>query len=148
MEVIQELDCREGTCNINRYVNKRIQNNHISKIINMERQEISPAAYCLLRNSQPISASVKRSFSMLKKLLAKDRNFKAENVTQRFYTLIPLPGDWLVMLYCNTWLILQNQIGLFCNFRWEFACFRLLNVCFNINSQKISFICPKYVRLI
>jgi len=30
--------------------------------------------------SQPTTASAKRSFSMLKKLLVKDRNFKVENV--------------------------------------------------------------------
>ena len=46
----------------------------------MERQDISPAVYHMLQNSQPTSASVERSFSMLKKLLAKDRNFKVENV--------------------------------------------------------------------
>ena len=46
----------------------------------MELQNISPAAYSLLQNSQPPAASVQRSFSMLKKLLAKNRNFKAENV--------------------------------------------------------------------
>jgi len=73
------LDFREDTCNINRYI-KRMQNNDISKMINMERQDISPAVYSLLQNSQPTTASVQRSFSMLKKLLAKDRHFKAENV--------------------------------------------------------------------
>ena len=46
----------------------------------MERQDISPARYHMLRKSQPTSASVEKTFSMLKKLLAKDRNFKAENV--------------------------------------------------------------------
>ena len=46
----------------------------------MEKQDISPAVYHMLQNSQPISASVERSFSMLKKLLAKDRNFKVENM--------------------------------------------------------------------
>ena len=43
-------------------------------------QDISPAVYHMLQNSQPTSASVERSFSMLKKLLAKDRNFTAKNV--------------------------------------------------------------------
>ena len=57
--------------------------NDISEIINMERQDISPTVYHMLENSQPTSASVERSFSMLKTLLAKDRNFKifeVENV--------------------------------------------------------------------
>ena len=63
-----------------------MQNNDISKIINMERKDISLAAYHMLQNSQPTSASVERSFSMLKKLLAKDRNFKVENV--RHYMIL------------------------------------------------------------
>ena len=57
-----------------------MQNNDIIKIINMERQDILPAVYHMLQNSQRTFASAERSFSMLKKLLAKDRNFKAENV--------------------------------------------------------------------
>ena len=80
VQAIQELDFHENTCNINQYIKKRMQNNDISEIINMERQDISPAVYHMLQNSQPTSASVERSFSMLKKLLAKDKNFKTENV--------------------------------------------------------------------
>ena len=80
VQAIQELDVGEDTCNINQYIKKRIQNNDISEIINMKRQDISPAVYHILQNSQPTSASVERSFSMLKKLLAKDRNFKAKNM--------------------------------------------------------------------
>ena len=57
-----------------------MQNNDISEIVNMERQDISPAMYHMLQNSQPTFASVERSFSILKKLLAKDRNFKVENM--------------------------------------------------------------------
>ena len=63
-----------------------MQNNDISEIIIMERQDILPAMYHVLQNSQPTSASVERSFSMSKKLLAKDRNFKAENV--RHYIIL------------------------------------------------------------
>ena len=63
-----------------------MQNNDISEIINMERQDVSPAVYHMLQNSQPTSASVEGSFSMLKKLLAKDRNFKVKNV--RHYMIL------------------------------------------------------------
>ena len=80
VQAIQLLDFIEDTCNINQYVAKRMQNNDISQIMNIDRQDISPAVYHMLQNSQPTSASVERSFSMLKKLLAKDRNFKVENV--------------------------------------------------------------------
>ena len=44
-----------------------MQNTDISEITYMERQDISPAVYNMLQNSQPTSASVERSFSMLKK---------------------------------------------------------------------------------
>ena len=81
MQAIQELDFGEDTCNINQYnKKKRMQNNDISEKINMTRQDNSPAVYHMLQNSQPTSAFVEISFSMLKKLLAKDRNFKVKNV--------------------------------------------------------------------
>ena len=71
-----------------------MQNNDISEIINMERQDISLAVYHMLQNSQPTSASVERSFFMLKKLLTKDRNFKVEN-TQHYMSLhLRQPGDY------------------------------------------------------
>ena len=63
-----------------------MQNNDTSEITNMERQDISPAVYHMLENAQPTSASAERSFSMLRKLLAKDRNFKVENV--RHYMIL------------------------------------------------------------
>ena len=63
-----------------------MQNNDISVIRNIERQDISPAVYHMLQNFQPTSASVQKTFSMLKKLLAKHRNFKAENV--RHYMIL------------------------------------------------------------
>ena len=43
-----------------------MQNNDISEIIDMERQDISLAVYHILQNSQPTFDSVERSFSMLK----------------------------------------------------------------------------------
>ena len=85
VQAIQELDFGEYTCNINLYINKRLQNNDISQIINEERQDISPAVYHMLQNFQPTSATVEKSFSMLKKLMAKDRN-KVENV--RHYMIL------------------------------------------------------------
>ena len=66
VQAIQELHFGKDACNINQYIKKRMQNNDISDIINMERQDISPAVYHMLQNSQPTSAFVERSFSMLK----------------------------------------------------------------------------------
>ena len=50
--------------------------------MNMERPNILSDVYSLLQHSQPTIAFVERSFSMLQKLLAKDRNFKVKNVKQ------------------------------------------------------------------
>ena len=55
VQAIQELDFGENTFIINRYIKKRMQNNDISEIINMERQDISPAVYHMHQNSQPTS---------------------------------------------------------------------------------------------
>ena len=66
VQAIQELGFGEDTCNINQYITKRMQNNDISKIIDMERQDITPAVYHMLQHSQRTSASVERNFSMLK----------------------------------------------------------------------------------
>ena len=45
VQAILELDFGEGTCNVNQYIKKRMQNNDVSEIINPERQDISPAIY-------------------------------------------------------------------------------------------------------
>ena len=70
-----------------------MQNTDISEITYMERQDISPAVYHMLQNSQPTSASVERSFSILKKLLAKDRNVKVEN-EKHFMILLFNASTW------------------------------------------------------
>ena len=41
VQAIQELDFGEDTCNINQYIKKRMKNNDIFEIKNMERQDIS-----------------------------------------------------------------------------------------------------------
>ena len=88
VQAIQELDFGEDTCNINQYIEKGMRNNDISEIAYMKRLDISPAVYHMLQNSQPTSAFVERSFSMLKTLLAKDRNFKGrECATLHDFTL-------------------------------------------------------------
>ena len=45
VQAIQELDFGEDSSKINQYIKKRIQNNDISEMINMERQDISSAVY-------------------------------------------------------------------------------------------------------
>lgn len=77
---LQAMDFGVDPCDIGKYITKRLQSNDMSVIVNMGRTDISPTMYGLLQKCQPSSTSVERSFSMLSKLLAKDRNFKPENV--------------------------------------------------------------------
>ena len=49
-------------------------------IIKISRQEVAPAVYCLLQRCQPTTAAEERSFSLLNKLLSKDKNFLPKNV--------------------------------------------------------------------
>ena len=62
VQAIKELDFVEDSCNINQYIKKRMQNNDIPEIINVERQDILPAVYHMLQNSQPTSAFVEEAF--------------------------------------------------------------------------------------
>ena len=87
-----------------------MQNNDISEIINMERQDISLAVYHMLQNSQPTSASAERSFFVLKKLLAKDKNFKVEN-TQHYMILHFNASIWQ-LLACKVNYV--PRLDLFC----------------------------------
>ena len=55
-------------------------NSDLKAIKAMARPNISPELYVKLLNCQATSCSVERSFSMLGKLLAKDRHFCTANV--------------------------------------------------------------------
>ena len=46
----------------------------------VNRQEVASAVFCLLQRCQPTTATVERTFSMLNKLLAKDKHFLLKNV--------------------------------------------------------------------
>ena len=72
-----------------------MQNNDISEIINMEKQDISLAVYYMVENSQPTSASVERSISMLKNCWPRTEILRSRmcDIT-RFYTLMCPPGDY------------------------------------------------------
>ena len=65
-------------CAIRNY--KRLSNSDLETIINCIDLTIDPTSYTLLQKAQPTSAAVDRSFSMLSKLLRKDRNFDVKNV--------------------------------------------------------------------
>lgn len=82
---MMNMNFKEDPCNIKEYMTRRMNLNDISLIIDMQNTLISPAEYSSLLKCQPTSASVERSFSILGKLLQKDRNFKPENI--KYYML-------------------------------------------------------------
>ena len=80
VQAIQERDIKEDTCRINLYIQRRIQNNDISKIMNSGRPDISAIVNWLLQHFQLTTASVERNFSMLPELLPNNRTCRVENV--------------------------------------------------------------------
>ena len=61
-------------------IKKRLSNSDLETIINCANLATDPTSYALLQKTQPTSAAVERSFSMLSKLLRQDRNFDVKNV--------------------------------------------------------------------
>lgn len=86
LKELADLHFTDDPCQIKNYIEARLMKNGILKIKNMEKESITPMEYSLLMNCQPTSASVERSFSMLNKLLAKDRNFATDNI--KYYIIV------------------------------------------------------------
>ena len=70
----------DDPCAIKGYIKKRLSYSDLETMINCTNLTIDPTSYALLQKTQPISADVKRSFTMLNNLLRKDRNFDLKNV--------------------------------------------------------------------
>ena len=70
----------DDPCAIKAYIKKRLSNSDLEAIINCNNLTITLTSYALLQKAQPFSAPVQISFSMLSKLLRKDRNFDVKNV--------------------------------------------------------------------
>jgi hypothetical protein len=79
-EVINSIYFKKDPCNIRSYLDFRINKNGIFGLINCSSELISPSLYVSMLNCPPTSIAVERSFSMLKKMLQKDRNFLQENI--------------------------------------------------------------------
>ena len=70
---LNELDFGDDSCcGIATYIKKRLGKNYLSVIVAINPQETFPTVYSLLQHSQPTMVSVKLSFLMLNKLLAKN----------------------------------------------------------------------------
>ena len=78
--LLKNMQFNDDPCTIKNYIKKRLSNSDLETIINCINLTIDPTSYALLQKTQPTSAAVERSFSMLNKLLRKDRNFDVKNV--------------------------------------------------------------------
>ena len=78
--LLKNMQFDDDPCAIKNYIKKRLSNSDLETIINCTNLTIDPTSYALLQKAQPTSAAVERSFSMLSKLLRKDRNFDVRNV--------------------------------------------------------------------
>ena len=78
--LLMNMQFDDDPCAIKDYIKKRLSKSDLETIINCTNVTIDPTSYALLQKAQPTSAAVERSFSMLNKLLRKDRNFEVKNV--------------------------------------------------------------------
>ena len=73
---------------IKNFIKKRLSNSDLETITNCINLTIDPTSYALLQKAPPTSAAVERSFSILSKLLRKDRNFDVENVKKIYNAVL------------------------------------------------------------
>jgi hypothetical protein len=83
-EEVDKIKIQEDPVELMHYVQACIEKNDIKSITLIRNTLISPSDYCFLQDCPPTSITVERSFSMLKKLLAVDRNFNKENIIKYF----------------------------------------------------------------
>ena len=95
--LLKNMQFDDDPCAIKNYIKKRLSNFDLETIINSTNLTIDPTSCALLQKAQSTSAAVERSFSMLSKLLRKDRNFDVKNIKK------------YMMLYYNytVWLSLK-----------------------------------------
>ena len=91
--LLKNMQFDDDPCAIRNYIKKRLFNSDLETIINCSNLTIDLTRYALLQKAQPTSAAVERSFSMLSKLLRKDRNFDAKNV-KKFMILYYNKKSW------------------------------------------------------
>ena len=73
--LLKNMQFDDDPCAIKNYIKKRLSKSDLETTINCTNLTIDPASYALFQKAHPTSAAVERSFSMLTKLLRKDRNF-------------------------------------------------------------------------
>lgn len=91
---VNSLNFGTDPVHIKEYIAKRYAQNEIKNIVDMSKGEVSPDSYVRLQSAPATTASVERSFSMLKSLLKKERNFKLENIEEYMIIFYNKPAFW------------------------------------------------------
>ena len=91
--LLKNMQFDDDPCAIKNYIKNQLSNSDLETVINYTNLTIDPTSYALLQKAQPTSAAVERSFSMLSKLLRKDRNFDVKNV-QKYMMLYYNKKSW------------------------------------------------------
>ena len=79
-EDINSLGFESDPLQLKKYIKKRLEKNDVKIIVELSRPDIPPSLYAKLLQSQPTSASVERSLSLLKSILRPNRNFADANI--------------------------------------------------------------------
>ena len=78
--LLKNMQLDDNPCAIKDYIKQRYSNSDLETIINCTNLTIDTTSYALSEKTQPPSAAVKRSFSMLSKSLRNDKSFDVKNV--------------------------------------------------------------------
>ena len=95
--LLKNMEFDDDPCAIKNYIKKRLFNSDLETIINCTILTIDPTSHALLQKAQPSSVAVERSFSVLSKLLRKDRNFDVK-IIKKYMMLYYNKKPW--KLYC------------------------------------------------
>ncbi len=79
-KLFTELNFGEDSCRVKPYLMKRLDKSGITEIMENTKPGLTPHQHASLRKSQSTSITVERSFSMVKKINARDRNFRSGNI--------------------------------------------------------------------
>ena len=87
-KLLKNMHFLDDPSSIQAYIKKRLSNCDLEAVINCTNLAIAPTTYALFQKAQSTSTAVERSFSMLSKLLRKNRNFDIKNVKKYMLTYL------------------------------------------------------------
>ena len=87
---LKNMQFGDDPCTIKNYSKKRLPNSDLETTMNCTNLTIDPTSYRThyCKKAQPISAAAEKTFSMLSKLLRKDRNFNVKSIKKYMMLLI------------------------------------------------------------